>query len=260
MDQINSLGYRNNLLNLIPRKDFHALSPSLEHVVLEERHILERPQQKIEFVYFIETGVASIVAFSPDGKEIEIGLVGYEGMSGGSLILGDTVSPFECYTQMKGSAYRLPADAFMRVLEQSAPLTRFMNQYARMLWIQTGYTALSNGKVKLEARLARWLLMVHDRMPGDNYEITHEFLALMLGARRPGVTTALHALEGAGAIRSRRKMINIRNRERLKHMAGGVYGLAEKEYERLLGLPIMRMNWTPMLDVEFEAYDAKVAS
>jgi CRP-like cAMP-binding protein len=112
--------------------------------------------------------------------------------------------------------------------------------YVQAFMSQTAQTALTNGRAKLEERLARWILMAHDRTDGDTLDLTHEFLALMLGVRRPGVTIAMHFLEGAGLIRSTRRAILIVDRDGLEQHADGSYGVPEAEYERLLGVPLKK--------------------
>ncbi len=124
-----------------------------------------------------------------------------------------------------------------------------MLRYAHLFQLQTAQTALSNGSYSLEERLARWMLMCHDRMDGDEFPITHEFLAFMLGVRRPGVTTTVHILEGAGMIKARRSRIQILDRAKLEEAAGESYGAAEAEYRRLIrsrcGLPDRNIGGVP---------------
>jgi CRP-like cAMP-binding protein len=141
---------------------------------------------------------------------------------------------------MDGSALRIGAADFDRAVERSPALRLLAMRYCKALWVQCAYTALANSITRLEARLARWLLMVHDRIDGDRFELTHDFMAVMLAVRRPGVTVALHELEGKALIRSTRGTVTIRDREGLIEMADGAYTLPEREYERLLGIPLMR--------------------
>jgi CRP-like cAMP-binding protein len=227
--------YRNEILALLSAEDLALVEPHFERVLLKARDTLEAPDSPIEHVYFIESGVASIVAKMVRGRDIEVGVIGREGVTGSAIVQGDDQSPHHTFVQLEGVAVRLGADQFRTALVRSGTLPAVLNLYARALGIQVSATALANGRSKLEERLARWLLMVHDRMDGDRFSLTHEFLAVMLGVRRPGVTVALHILEGRGLIRSNRAEIIIVDREGLIVLADGAYGIPEREYDRLLG-------------------------
>ena len=137
--------------------------------------------------------------------------------------------------QVEGRGYRIAAEALRRAIDTSASLRGLLLRYAHTFLVQTAQTALANAGAPAEERLARWLLMYHDRQDGDDLSVTHEFLSLMLGVRRPTVTVAIHTLEGAGLIRARRGRIRVLNRAGLEEAAGEAYGPAEAEYERLIG-------------------------
>jgi len=231
---------KNKLLAALPRDDLEALSEILEFCELPIHTKLEVAHRPIESIYFIETGVASIAASLPTNLQYEVGVVGSEGMSGASVVLGDTEGPYDCSMQIAGSAYRLARVDFVNLLCQRRSMERFFMKFARLAAIQTGYTALSAGKTKFKYRLARWLLMIHDRIEGDQIEISHDLLGQMLGSHRPAVTDAMHLLQGTGAIRNKRKSIIIKDREILERAAGPIYGPAEKEYERIMGRPMVR--------------------
>jgi CRP-like cAMP-binding protein len=168
------------------------------------------------------------------GRDIEVGVVGREGVTGTAIVQGDTQSPHITFVQVQGAAYRIEADQFRYALSVNKRLRDLLTAYVRALAIQVSYTALANGRSKIEERLARWLLMVHDRVDGDRFNLTHEFLAVMLGVRRPGVTVSLHVLEGNGLIKSNRGEVIILDREGLIDLANGSYGVPEREYERLI--------------------------
>ena len=226
--------FRNQLLNGLSPEDFALIESSLQQVDLEVRKSLEKPATPIEHIYFPEDGVASVVATMPQGKSIELGLVGREGMTGSSVVLGDDRPANETYIQVPGSGSLLGADQLREAMSKSATLRPFLLRYVQTFLIQTAQTALANGHFKLEERLARWLLMVHDRIDGDRLELTHEFLATMLGVRRPGVTVALHILEGRGLIRSKRTQVIVIDREGLEELANGSYGVPEAQYRRIM--------------------------
>ncbi|RRI06497.1 Crp/Fnr family transcriptional regulator [Mesorhizobium tamadayense] len=227
--------YRNELLRRMSQPDLALLQPHLERCALDLRMTMETAGSKIGAVYFLEEGLGSIVAMNPNGKDAEVGLIGFEGMTGSALVMGVDYAALECFVQLPGSAMRIEADPFNSALSNSPSLRLFLLRYVHALHIQTSYTALANARTKVEDRLARWLLMCADRVHGGHLAITHEFLSVMLGVRRPGVTIGLQVLEGRGLIRSRRGEITIRDRDGLVAHANGAYGQSEAEYHRLFG-------------------------
>jgi CRP-like cAMP-binding protein len=225
--------HSNQLLSALGTDDLALLTPMAELITLDARDTLEAPDKPIEHVYFIESGIASIVAKMSRQRDIEVGVIGREGMTGTSLIQGDDRGPNHTFVQVAGAATRIAVDDFTSAFRQSPSMRALLNLYTRAFAIQVSATALANGRSKLEERLARWLLMVRDRMDSDRFGLTHEFLATMLGVRRPGVTVALHILEGKGLIRSNRGEVIILDRDGLMELADGSYGVPEREYERL---------------------------
>ena len=192
----------NRLLASLSLKDLALLQPHLRPVDLPLRKVLEEPNKPIRDVYFIESGIASVVA--GDGNPIEVGLIGREGMSGVNIVLGDDRSVNRTFIQAEGTALRLKARDLRLAMEKSPTLRLALLRYAQVFSVQVTQTAVANGRAKLESRLARWLLMAHDRFDHGPFPFTHQFLALMLGVRRPGVTVALHFLEGYGLIKATR--------------------------------------------------------
>ena len=227
--------YRNWLLNALSQGDLDLLRPDLEPIQLDLRFSMEAANQPIRFAYFPEVGLASIVAHSKGGRMIEVGLIGLEGMTGLSVVMGDDRSANETFVQAEGSGSRISAAKLTQALDKSPSLRGCLLLYVQALLSQTAQTALTNGRANIEERLARWILMAHDRLDGDELRLTHEFLALMLGVRRPGVTVALHFLEGKGLIRSTRGLVTVLDREGLEEVADGSYGVPEAEYARLFG-------------------------
>lgn len=226
---------KSELLRRMSADDFVRLEPYLENVFLELRAPLENAGQKIESVYFLESGIASIVARTSSAAESEVGIIGFEGMTGSALIMGDNQAILDCYVQSTSEAIRMPVAPFVEALEDSLTLRPFLLRYVQYLHAQTSYTASINARQSLEVRLARWLLMCSDRTIGDRLLITHEFLAVMLGVRRPGVTVGLQMIESHGYIRARRGEITIRDRDGLLKLARESYGPPEVEYRRLVG-------------------------
>jgi CRP-like cAMP-binding protein len=233
MAHLQQISVRNTLLTALSADDFASLRPHLESISLDLRSTLVEPNKPIEHIYFLEHGMASITNNSHDGK-IEIGIVGREGMVGLPIVLGVDRSPYETFMQIAGRGLRIDAQRLETAIEDSPSLRRHFLRYVQAMSIQTSQTAFANANNNVESRLARWLLMCHDRMDGDELPITHEFLSMMLGVRRAGVTVAIHLLEGNGLIRARRGLITILDREKLEEMADEAYGVPEAEYERLM--------------------------
>ncbi|HYF55450.1 MAG TPA: Crp/Fnr family transcriptional regulator [Salinarimonas sp.] len=224
---------RNRLLAILPPDDFAALQPHLEPVAFELRQVLIEPGKPVEHVYFVETGYTSVTT-DGGGSKIEVGIIGREGIVGVFVTLGVRTIPLEFFVQAAGEGLRISADRLEAVLDEQPAARRLLLRYAHALNIQTSGTAFANAEHTVEARLARWLLMCHDRLDGDDIPITHDFMSMMLGIRRAGVTTATHVLEGNGLIRAKRGVITVLNREKLEELADNSYGLPEAEYERLI--------------------------
>jgi CRP-like cAMP-binding protein len=214
--------FQNDILAALSKKDLALLQPSLEHVDLPVRHVLEEPNKPIKQVYFLQNGLASVVANNKN-RRLEVGLVGRDGVTGVAVILGNGRSPNETFIQVEGDGMAISAEALRNAMDKSRSLERALLGYAYSFLNQTSGTALSNGTATVEERLARWLLMASDRLGGEDVPLTHEFLSLMLGVRRAGVTVALHFLEQRGIITLSRKQIVILDREGLKKGANGTY-------------------------------------
>jgi CRP-like cAMP-binding protein len=214
--------------------DYALLQPHLTAVALERMRELEKPSRRINDVYFIDAGIASVVAIQNGNTQVEVGLVGCEGMTGTSIVLGTDSSPHSTYVQVAGAGQRIAAGDLRRAIEASTSLHRVLLRYVQAFLVQTAQSAIANARAKVSERLARWILMAHDRVAGDTVLLTHEFLALMLGVRRAGVTEALHDLAGLGLIASNRGEIAVRDRKGLERHAGHSYGVPEAEYKRLI--------------------------
>jgi CRP-like cAMP-binding protein len=226
---------QNGLLHALSRRDRALLEPHLIHMVLEKGDVLTHVHQPIEQVYFPASALASVVALTRRDRQIEVGLFGHDGMSGTSIVLGSDRSPHETFIQIAGRASQITVEHFRHALQQSPSLVALLLRYVEAFNIQVAHTAVANGVYTLEERLARWLLMCHDRIQGNDLPLVHEFLSMMLAVRRAGVSEALYALEGAGMITAARGRISIVSRARLEEAAGGSYGQPEAEYRRLVG-------------------------
>jgi CRP-like cAMP-binding protein len=225
----------NRLLSSLSTSDFDLLAPHLESVTLELRKILEKPNKRIEAVYFPETGFASVVAVQRSGKEVEVGLIGREGMTGLPIVLGNHRSPHSTYIQSPGKGQSIPAAQLRRATQTSVSLRDSLLKFVQAFGVQTTHTAICNAQSRIDVRLARWLLMAQDRIQAEILPLTHEFLSLMLAVRRPGVTEALKALRQRGLISYRRGEITINDRKGMERVAGEAYGTPESEYRRLIG-------------------------
>lgn len=226
---------RNLILQNISLEDRRLLVPHLQLVHLNRSDYLARNGERIEHVYFMENGVASMTSLSADGERTEIGVLGYEGIAGASVVLGSERAAHEMFIQIgDASAWRMEASRFVTAVESSATLARIVLRLIHTTLVQTGQSAVAYARYHIEGRLARWLLLCRDRTATDDLKLTHEYMAAMIGARRSGVTLALHVLEGAGMIRSARGVVTIVNRDKLLSLAGDSYGLAEAEYRRLI--------------------------
>ncbi|WP_105422590.1 Crp/Fnr family transcriptional regulator [Neorhizobium sp. T25_27] len=228
---------RNLLLRAADPDAFAILAAQMAPVDLPLRLTLVEKDTPNEFVYFLERGLASVVAITSDEEMVEVGHIGYEGAAGLHTALHVDQSPSKTFMQGEGHGYKVPVAAVRSALAIVPSFRALLLRYIHCCNIQLSYTALANARFSIYERLARWLLMCHDRL-GDDLGLTHEFLSIMLGVRRSGITDQLHLLEGIGAVKSTRGNIRIVDRGKLQEIAGGSYGVAEGEYERLIGYPI----------------------
>ena len=218
---------QNLVLSRLSKNDLALLEPHLEPVDLPLRRVLGRANKKITAVYFPESGFASVVVNT--GKPIEVGLIGYEGMTGLAVVFGGDRDANETYMQAAGHGRCMRASNLRDALGKSRSLHMALLHYANAFLNQATQTAVANGRSKIEERLARWLLMAHDRVRSPELPLTHEFLAMMLAVRRPGVTVAVQHLEDEGVIARRRGRIVICNREKLRKLSNGTYIPADEE-------------------------------
>ena len=225
----------NRLLASLSTGDFDLLEPHLESVTLGLRKHLERPNRRIEAAYFPEAGFASVVAVQSKGKQVEVGLIGREGMTGLPIVFGNHRSPHATYIQAPGTGKCIAATELRKATRASLSLRNSLLKFVQAFGVQTTHTAVSNAQSRLDVRLARWLLMAHDRIGDDTLPLTHEFLSLMLGVRRAGVTETLHVLRERGLISYGRGQIAVKDRKGLERAAGEAYGVPEAEYRRLIG-------------------------
>ena len=232
--------HANRLLGLLPTRDYQRLRPHLHRIPLEYKQPLYRANRPIEFVYFIESGVGSLVNTMRNGDAAEVGTIGNEGVVGLPIVFGDNRAPTNVYVQVPGAGLRVKAKLFEKELRQSDSMRIVMLHYAHAFFNQVAQSAACNHFHSLEQRCCRWLLMTHDRMHSDEFLLTQEFLAMMLGVQRTGVTAAAGALQRAGLIRYKRGTVTILNRRGLLHRSCECYGVSKREFDRLLGKRSMR--------------------
>jgi CRP-like cAMP-binding protein len=226
---------KNALLRLMLPNDFALLQKDLEPVSLPLNKIIFETNQPISHVYFLESGIASVIIETTGKPGVEVGIYGREGMGGISVLLGVDRSPQKDFIQLDGSAYRIAVGPFNKALDKSPALHRLLLRYVHVFGLQTTLTAVANGTLVISQRLARWLVMYQDRADQSEFKITHAFLSTMLGVRRPGITEALHKFEDMGLIKTRPGRVKILDRAGLLKTAGPVYGVPEAEYARLFG-------------------------
>ena len=227
---------QNILLRSLSPESFAQVSGDFKARNFPLRTSLLSPGESIEVVTYPETCVVSVVATTAEGRQAEVGLVGVEGLVGIAAVFGENHSPIDCFTQVPGDALQLPVRSFTAVMESNADFRAVHLRYAHSFLIQVSHSALAYSAYNVVERLARWLLMTHDRSRTDDIVITHEFLSLMLGVRRAGVTTALQSIVRLGYISTHRGRVGILDRTGLEELAGDSYGTPEAAYRRAFTL------------------------
>jgi CRP-like cAMP-binding protein len=225
---------QNRLLRALPPADLERLWPRFERVELRPNTSVLKPDEVVEGLLFVESGTVSMIATFEDGSRIEVGMVGAEGVTGLPAILGTGTSTLEGLVQLGGQALRLPAAAFRTAVAELPALMPLLLRYLDAFLFQVAQCGACNGKHPIEQRLARWLLMEHDRADGDNFAMTQEFMAIMLGVRRPGVTLAIGALQRAGLVMHSRGSLRVANRAGLEMASCECYGLMRSRYDYIM--------------------------
>lgn len=224
----------NRLLSVLAADALERLRPHLEPVALTLRATLYRPNEPISHVYFPCNAVCSLILTLEGGVTVEFGTVGNEGLLGLPVFLGADSTPGEAFAQVAGRALRLPADILRQQTAGGGALHDLLQRYAQAFTNQIAQTAACNRAHSVDERCARWLLMTHDRVGGDRFRLTQQFLAQMLGVRRATVNTAASILQRAGFIRYSRGVIAVADRPGLESAACTCYRTVREEFERLL--------------------------
>ena len=227
---------RNRLLAALPPDGFAALAPALRPVELDFRQTLHRPDRPLEAAYFPESGMVSMLAPLEEGQTMEVGIVGREGLVGLPVVLGADSATTEALVQMQGAALRVPAPELRDAFGRSAALRAVLLRYAQAHHAQVVQTAACNGQHAVDERFARWMLMAHDRAGGDEFPMTQEFMAMMLGVRRAGISVAAGTLQKAGVIDYAYGRVAVLDRAGLEAASCECYATVRRQYERLLGV------------------------
>ena len=229
-----SLQAVNRLLAALPDAEYQCLIPHLNHVSLPFKQVIYEVGVPIEYVYFPHRAVVSYLSTMADGSMLEVGLVGNDGVTGIPAALGDNIAIIFANVQVPDSAMRMKASVLKTEFGRGGSLQSLLLRYIKALYAFVSQNAACNRLHYLEGRLARWLLLVCDRVKSNELPLTHEFMAQMLGVRRSGVTEAANMLQQSGLIRYTRGKITILNRQELEVASCPCYKIIKGEYARLL--------------------------
>lgn len=223
---------RNRLLACLPPDAFERLRPHLSRVILNRHQILQEPNRSSDYAYFIERGVAFLFARTQRDGPVEVGMIGRFGLVGWSIVLGTMRSPYRCLMHIEGEALRIEAEELRRAIDEHRELQQKLLTFIQGLLVQSTQTILCNARHEIKERVSRWLLLARDRLDDDAVPITHDLLAMMLGVRRAGISTALTGLEDAGTIHRSRGAVQIVDRAALEQRACECYRIIAAEYDR----------------------------
>ncbi len=224
----------NRLLAALPEAEYQRLIPHLEQVPLSFQQVLHEVGELVEYVYFPDQGIVSLLSTMADGSMVEVGLVGNDGVVGIPAALGDNIATTIATVQVPGSGMRMKASLLKSQFQRGGVLQSLLLRYMQALFAFVSQNAACNRLHQLDGRLARWLLLVYDRVESNQLPLTHEFMAQMLGVRRAGVTEAANTLQQAGLIRYTRGKITILNRQELEAASCECYKIINGEFTRLL--------------------------
>lgn len=233
MSNVNPPLSENRLLAALPVEEYERLAPHMKTVPLSLSQILFRPDERIEHVYFPTRSIISLLTELEDGNGMEVGLVGREGMVGISAILGGDETKVAT-VQGQGEAVRMSVDKLREAFELGGLLQRALLRYTHALMTQISQSVVCNSRHHVEGRLARWLLMYHDRLDSDEFDMTHEFMARMLGVRRPGISEVANKLQQLGLIHYQRGHIVILNRKGLEEFVCECYPVVKEKFGNFL--------------------------
>jgi CRP-like cAMP-binding protein len=222
------------LLDSLPAAVRDGLLPALEPVTLGLGDVIYEPGRPMSHIYFPTTAIVSLIYTMEEGATAEMGLVGNEGVAGIALFMGGDTTPNQAVVQVAGGALKMRATALLDEFRRGGPFQLMLLRYTQALITQISQTAVCNRLHPIDKRLCRWLLLARDRLPSDEFHMTQDFIAHMLGVRREGVTAAAHQLQAAGLIRYSRGHITILDRQRLEAASCECYRVVKNEFDRLL--------------------------
>ncbi|OUL32126.1 Crp/Fnr family transcriptional regulator [Nostoc sp. 106C] len=232
---------KNKLLAALPCTEYERLAPHLQIVRLSNQQVIYDIAEPIAYAYFPQGSIISELAMMDDGSTVEVALVGHEGMAGIPIILGDNISSIKAIVQIPGYSVRLNADVLKTEFDRGGSLQRLLLRYVQAVITEMAQGTACNRLHRLEKRLSRWLLKVSDRLGSQEFPLTQEFIAEMLGVRRSGVTVAAGILSQSGIISYHRGYITILDREALEATSCECYRIVKAEFTRLLGdLPVCK--------------------
>jgi CRP-like cAMP-binding protein len=241
----------NWLLAGLPKEEYARLLPYLEAVAIDTGQVLYQPHEPIQHLYFPDNGcVVSLTTAMVDGSTVEVGAVGSEGLVGLSIFWGVQTSPYGAVVQIPGGALRLNADVLKRMLSELGSLHGILLRYTHAIVVQIAQTAACNCRHSTEERFARWLLVCHDRARSDDFPLTHEFIAEMLGVRRAGITESAVGFQKKGLIRYKRGHITIRDRSGLEKASCECYGVVRQELESYLTTIVPQLQQQAALSIK----------
>lgn len=226
-------GIANRLLLSLPAATFHRLSPALELLHTERGQVIDHIDTPIEYMYFVNRGLVSVVKTMRDGRTVEVGAVGIEGVTDSNALFSIDRAILETIVQIPGSAFRIRRDLLRNEMSSDETLHEMMQKYARFAFTQVLQTAACNRLHSLEERCCRWLLIAHDNALSDTFPLTHEFLAMMLGVQRAGVSIAANLLKRAGLVEYARGRVTVMDRAGLEDAACECYGTIRAELQKL---------------------------
>ncbi len=227
----------NRLLAALPLRDLKRIGRHMETVSLPMKAVAYESDQPIEYAYFPLTGVTSLVTVMKDGSAVEIATIGNEGMIGLPLFLGVDRTAGRAFTQVPGDSIRIPAAVFQKEVQRSGELARMLQLYTQALMVQISQGMACNVAHSIPQRCARWLLMTHDRVAANQFPLSQEFLAQMLGVGRPAVSKIASSFQEQGMIRYSRGIIQFLDRKHLESVSCECYQVIQHEFDRLLGAP-----------------------
>jgi CRP-like cAMP-binding protein len=228
---------QNHLLAKLTDDQFRPLLPFLDLVELKVKDILVRQGDPIEYVYFPGNGAFSCIVYMEDGSGVEVGTIGNEGFTNIEMLLDATIATETVVCQVSGTSLRMTANDFRTLIPDARALSKILKCSGQAYLAQISQSVACNRLHSTDIRFARWLLITHDRVQGDEFEITQEFLAAMLGVHRPSVSVVAGLYQQAGIIRYTRGRMKILDRARLEDSACECYGMVRGQFERLLGVP-----------------------